>query len=112
MGMKVHRPSEAVCRTLRWKALRLQALRRDGFACRDCGARGRLEVHHVRSVRTHPALGFDLDNLRSLCGSCHNRATRAELGQAPTTPERAAWRAAVRELTQTPPAAAKETIEC
>jgi 5-methylcytosine-specific restriction endonuclease McrA len=104
-----HRPSEAVCRTPRWKALRLEALRRDGFRCCDCGARGRLEVHHVKPVRTHPELAFDLGNLRSLCGSCHNAATRAELGWAPTSPKRAAWRAAVRELARSNHTAEEES---
>jgi 5-methylcytosine-specific restriction protein A len=99
MGVKRwNRPSEAVCRTARWKTLRLQALRRDGFRCRDCGARGRLEVHHVRPVRTHPELAYDLANLRSLCGSCHTLHTRVEVGGAPLSPARIAWRAAVRAI--------------
>ncbi|WP_297973114.1 HNH endonuclease signature motif containing protein [uncultured Amaricoccus sp.] len=96
--MTWHRPSEAVCRTPRWRALRLQALRRDGFRCCDCGARGRLEVHHVEPVRTHPELGFDLGNLRSLCGSCHAQVTRVEMGGAPLSPARIEWRNAVRQL--------------
>jgi 5-methylcytosine-specific restriction enzyme A len=92
------RPSAAVTRTARWRALRLQALRRDGFRCRSCGARGRLEVHHVRPVRTHPALGFDLGNLEALCASCHTLRTREELGAKPLSPARLSWRQAVREL--------------
>jgi 5-methylcytosine-specific restriction endonuclease McrA len=110
MGVRTwQRPSDAVTRTRRWRALRLEALRRDGFRCQDCGARGRLEVHHVRSVREAPELGFDLANLKSLCPSCHVRETRRELGQAPTTPQRAAWRAAVRSLARTPITAEEES---
>lgn len=103
------RHSEIVTRTRRWQALRQEALRRDGYQCRQCGARGLLQVHHVQSVRAAPDLAFDLGNLKSLCPSCHVAETRRELGQAPTTPERAAWRAAVRELARTPITAEEES---
>ena len=113
MGMRIRRrPSEAVCRSPRWPALRLQALRRDGFRCCECGARGRLEVHHVKPVRTHPELGFELSNLRTLCPSHHTDITRVELGGAPLSPGRIAWRAAVRALEGTAPRAAKGNLKC
>lgn len=78
-----------VYRSRRWAAVRLLAKRRDGFACTSCGARGRLEVHHVQSVRSRPDLAFDLANLRCLCPGCH---VRIERGIPPPTAASTAWR--------------------
>lgn len=81
MGLtRYHRYSAAVIRSPRWRALRKAALERDGYRCVTCSARGRLEIDHIRPVRTHPDLAFDLGNLQSLCPSCHARKTRLELG--------------------------------
>lgn len=92
------RHSRWVTRSTRWKALRLKALRRDGFACVQCKAVGRLEVDHIKPVRTHPDLAYDLTNLQSLCPSCHTKKTRIECGHPPPSPERLAWREAVKQL--------------
>ena len=61
MGVTWNRPSAPVIRSPRWPALRLAAKRRDDWRCVQCGARGRLEVDHVKPVRTHPELAFDLE---------------------------------------------------
>lgn len=98
MGVTYRRYSRAVTRTPRWKALRLQALRRDGFRCVACGARGRLEVDHIQPVRTHPELSYVLDNLQSLCGGCHARKTIEEIGLAPVSEDRKDWKRAVKLL--------------
>jgi 5-methylcytosine-specific restriction endonuclease McrA len=90
--MGVNRPGRWALRDPRWPALRLQALRRDGWACVKCGARGRLEVDHIERVDKRPDLAFELSNTQSLCGTCHNAKTRRELGQAPPDPERRKWR--------------------
>jgi len=90
--------SGPVIRSARWPALRLAALRRDGFRCVSCGTRGRLEVDHVKPVRTHPELSFVLENLQSLCARCHARKTAIECGLAPLDPARAAWRDLVATL--------------
>ncbi|MEM0990813.1 MAG: HNH endonuclease signature motif containing protein [Pseudomonadota bacterium] len=82
----------------RWKYLRQLALRRDGFQCVQCGARGRLEVDHIQPVRSHPELAWELDNLQCLCPGCHARKTRIECGHAPSDPDRERWRAAVDDL--------------
>jgi 5-methylcytosine-specific restriction endonuclease McrA len=92
------RHSRAVTRTRRWAALRLEALRRDGFRCVECGGRSRLQVDHVQPVRTHPELAWSLGNLQTLCGRCHGAKTRNEIGIPGTTPQRRAWLAAVQEL--------------
>ncbi len=97
MGIKHPRYSRAVLKTRRWQALRLKAKRRDGFQCVACGARGRLEVDHIKSVRTHPELAFDLNNLQTLCSSCHTRKTRIECGHTPPHPESVKWRDLLRK---------------
>ncbi|KQI67598.1 endonuclease [Loktanella sp. 3ANDIMAR09] len=98
------RHSRHVTRTKRWKALRMQIIERDGFRCCSCGCGGRLEVDHIKPVRTHPALSYDPGNLQSLCGRCHTRKTRIECGHPASiqTPERDAWTKAVADLATKP----------
>ena len=91
--------SRSVIRSRRWKALRLQALRRDGFQCVQCGARTRLEVDHIEPVRDAPERAFDLDNLQTLCAADHALKTRVETGRAPLPTERLQWRDLLRKDT-------------
>lgn len=93
MGVKHHeRAGRSIYRTEQWKMLRFLAKRRDGWRCVECGATGRLEVDHVKPIRTHPELAFDLDNLQALCPACHSRKTQVEVGLPQLNPERRAWR--------------------
>ena len=92
------RHSKAVTRTKRWAVLRLAILERDGWKCRCCGERRRLEVDHVKPVRTHPELSFNPANLQALCGPCHTRKTRLECGHKEKSPARKAWAEAVADL--------------
>jgi len=93
MGLKEYkRHSRKVTRGPRWKALRLQALDRDGWACVQCGELRRLECDHVLPVRDRPDLSYTLNNLQILCGRCHARKTRIEVGHMPLTPKRQQWR--------------------
>ena len=103
MGVKVEyrRHSAKVTRSRRWNALRLEALRRDNWQCVQCGARGRLEVDHIRPVRTHPQLAYDLANVQCLCPSCHSRKTRLEIGLGRSDPKRDAWKNLLRERGET-----------
>ena len=96
---KFRRHSDAITRTPRWKALRVEVLRRDDFKCRSCGARGRLEVDHIVPVRDAPDRAYDMTNLQALCAACHARKTREEVGLASrANAARTAWRKAVRQL--------------
>jgi 5-methylcytosine-specific restriction protein A len=92
------RHSKRITRGPRWQSLPMAVLERDGFRCRACGARGRLEVDHVKPVRTHPKLAWTPANLQALCASCHTRKTRIECGHPPPDPKRAAWSEAVAAL--------------
>lgn len=92
------RHSRAVTRGPRWQALRMSILDRDGHACRQCGDRGRLEVDHIKPVRTHPALAYDPANLQALCPACHTRKTRLECGHPERSPEARDWARMVGQL--------------
>lgn len=71
-----------------WQQQRQLALARDGYRCRTCGAaEGDLHVHHIRPFREfgyipgqndHYLTANQVDNLATLCPSCHRRA---EMGQ-------------------------------
>lgn len=101
MGLaRFTRHSRVIIRSPRWKALRLQALRRDGFRCVKCGARGRLEVDHIERVRDAMHRAFDLSNLQSLCPRCHGAKTRIESGLPELSPARIQWREAVKALSK------------
>jgi len=90
-----------------WQAVRHGVLERDNWQCQHCGARRRLEVHHVKRVADHPELAFTPSNCLTLCGPCHTEETNRELGNKPN-PERAKWRGAVAELVTTKPSSKGE----
>jgi len=99
MGVKTYkRAGASIYKTPRWKALRFEAKRRDRFKCVTCGAAGDLEVDHIKPLRSHPDLAFELTNLQTLCVRCHSRKTRIEIGLDEIDPKRQAWRDLVRDL--------------
>lgn len=59
-----------------WLSKRAEALDRDNNECQKCKARGGFSpancVHHKKHVKKHPELALDLENLNSLCNSCHD----------------------------------------
>lgn len=98
-----HRYSKRITRTKRWQTLRAEILERDGYRCRSCGCAGRLEVDHIKPVRTHPDLSYSRSNLQALCPSCHTRKTRLECGHPPPREDRQVWRQAVESLSRPDP---------
>lgn len=63
-----------------WKQQRKKALERDGYECLLCGTSEDLNVHHKTPIRTFDKstdgwwrLANDLDNLITLCRSCHKK---------------------------------------
>ena len=71
-----------------WRKVRVKALDRDGWACVKCGRRAGIEIHHVKSLDDAPEKMYDLQNLASLCKSCHI----ALHGGRKPDPEVAKWR--------------------
>ena len=65
-----------------WKRARREALKRDHGLCQHCLARGdaviAVMVHHIVELTPanigDPAVATDLDNLVSLCDTCHKIA--------------------------------------
>ncbi len=52
-----------------WLTVRKRVFERDGHACVQCGNVDGLECDHIREVRRGGRP--EMDNLRTLCGSCH-----------------------------------------
>lgn len=73
-----------------WDRLRLVILKRDCYLCQGCARKGRVqsgnEVHHRKPKA---AGGTDaMDNLETLCHSCHLEADAAALGRSKPRPRR------------------------
>lgn len=47
---------------------------RDGWKCVDCGSEKDLHAHHIKSWRKYPEHRYDLDNGKTLCRPCHEKA--------------------------------------
>ena len=71
------RIAKAFYHTQAWLKLRLIKLA-DVPYCESCHARGELtpasHVHHVVEIKDDWSRRLDMDNLRSLCHSCHSQA--------------------------------------
>lgn len=67
--------TKRIYESVRWRKLRAFKLRSEPL-CRVCKRQAN-EVDHILSVREHPHLAWDLDNLQSLCKSCHSSKTKS-----------------------------------
>ena len=63
-----------------WMRNRLLALERDGWKCIRCGKQNRLHVDHVIPWREGQPNPHALDNLQTLCASCHRKKHPAPQG--------------------------------
>lgn len=65
----------------KWLRLRRAVLGRDCWKCADCGKyctdKGDAHVDHIEERKANPARAYDIDNLQTLCASCHGRKTRS-----------------------------------
>ena len=56
----------------KYLGLRRLVLKRDNFSCTTCGVvGGKLEMHHIKEWRNYPELRYELDNVITLCNTCH-----------------------------------------
>jgi 5-methylcytosine-specific restriction protein A len=73
--------AERIRNSGRWRWLRRVKLARDPL-CEDCLERDRTEaasqVHHMEPIVRRPDLAFEMENLRSLCTTCHARREAEE----------------------------------
>lgn len=64
-------------KSTRWIKKRERALRRDQYECRECRRYGKITqattVHHIYPLQDYPQYRLSLDNLLSLCHTCHNQ---------------------------------------
>ena len=51
----------------------LEVRERDGFMCRKCGSREKLNAHHIKPFADFPELRFDINNGITLCEDCHKK---------------------------------------
>lgn len=60
--------------SLEYKLVREACFKRDNYTCIWCGQRGgRLNADHIKPFSLFPELRLALDNLRTLCESCHKK---------------------------------------
>jgi hypothetical protein len=60
----------------RWQKLRLERMDRSGFACDRCGdEHNELQIHHKWYLKGYEPWDYRLDQLETLCKSCHQLAT-------------------------------------
>lgn len=73
-----------------WRNLRQKVLERDNFECQECKRNGyvnidtyeysesakrkkiKIVVDHIKELEHYPELALDIDNLETLCVTCHN----------------------------------------
>ena len=78
----------------RWQLTRLRVFERDGWRCVSCCGAGRLECDHVRPL-ADGGDPYDMDNLQSLCRTCHRAKTAGENAGPPMSP---GWRALIDDM--------------
>lgn len=65
--------------TVRWSRVRGLVLSRDNGLCQNCLRLGKTEpgnqIDHVIAAEKRPDLFWHLDNLQTLCHSCHSEKT-------------------------------------
>jgi len=66
---------KAVLLLVEWRYIRKCILRRDRWRCKICGDPAR-EVDHIIEIIDGGSF-YDWDNLRALCGKCHQAKTNA-----------------------------------
>lgn len=61
-----------------YKKWRIRVFKRDGFACKKCGSKNKIQAHHIRTWEKYPQLRFDINNGITLCKLCHQAIWQRE----------------------------------
>jgi len=62
---------EGYLQSAHWQEVRKRKLKQAGYKCEACGAKVKLDIHHL----TYQRLGKErLSDLQALCRSCHRKA--------------------------------------
>ena len=56
-----------------WRLVRRKRLELDNYTCVVCGSKSRLAVHHINHASFFKEQRLDINNLVTLCTSCHSR---------------------------------------
>jgi len=59
--------------TKAYRRARVKVLNRDGHVCMYCGTSEDLTIDHVLSIKNHPELAMDMDNMVIACKICNSR---------------------------------------
>ena len=81
---KIDKETMKFYKSRKWRETRQRVLERDNYECQECKKQGivktidhtkhkSLDVDHIKELDSHPNLAYDMDNLVTLCVSCHNK---------------------------------------
>jgi 5-methylcytosine-specific restriction endonuclease McrA len=60
---------------------RQKVFMRDEYRCVDCGTKGDLHAHHIKSFSDYPDLRVELSNGKTVCVPCHERIHGRKIGR-------------------------------
>lgn len=63
--------NEQIRKSIEYKNWRKAVFVRDSFLCRECGAAGEIQAHHIKAFADFPELRFEVSNGQTLCVPCH-----------------------------------------
>lgn len=78
-------------KTLDWNSFRYRIVKRDDYTCQECKLKLRIkysefsyseseyEIDHILAI-VFGGMCFDEDNVRTLCGECHKKKTKSDMG--------------------------------
>jgi 5-methylcytosine-specific restriction protein A len=77
--------SAKVTQTWKWKQVRKRVMERDGHECQVRGSKCTIDAYAVDKIipaHVDPDLALDMENLRAVCGNCHNQITARQASAA------------------------------
>lgn len=72
-GTWTKKDSRRFKKTLEYRLWREAVFRRDDSSCKKCGAKEKIEAHHIKPFKYHPELRTVVENGETLCHGCHKK---------------------------------------